>query len=113
MNPIFKLAIPILLGLTAGGVNWFVMREKPAPQYYARMKAGLSQGDAFKPSHFEQFPIDSEYVSALPKTAVPFDQRETLFGREATRDLKKGDLVLWQDSSPPGWEFNLQDGEKA
>lgn len=113
MNPFFKLAIPIVLGLTAAGVNWLFMREKPVPQYYARMRADLNRGDPFKDGLLERFPVDSEYVTYMPKTAVPYEQRETLFGREATRDLKKGDMILWQDSSHPGWEFNLQENEKA
>src|SRR5262249_23074717 len=32
---------------------------------------------------------------------------------EATRDLKKGDMILWQDSTRPGWELSALPGEKA
>lgn len=113
MNPMLKLAIPIGLGLVAGGLNWYAVRKGPPPRALAVAVAEVKAGDVFKESHFAKLMVSRELNDALPKTAVPYEHLETLYGRESTRDLKKGDMVLWQDSTRPGWELSAMPDEKA
>lgn len=114
MNAILKLIIPIGLGLLAFAMNFLVMTEKPEAKYYAVVKVPLKQGEKFREAVLQPLPVDAPQVTkALPKSAVPWNERETLYDRETTRDLQKGDLVLWQDVAHSGWELNLKPGEHA
>jgi hypothetical protein len=113
MNPMLKLVLPIGLGLLAGGLNWFAVKKGPPPRAMAVATAEIKAGDVFKESHFGKLMVPGELTDNLPKTAVPYEHLETLYGRESTRDVKKGDMILWQDSTRPGWELSAMPDEKA
>ena len=113
MNPLIKLALPLGLGVAAAGMNWVALHKGPPPRAFGVAVADIKAGDVLKESHFGKVMVGGETSTALPRTAIPFEQLDTIYGREATRDVRKGDLVLWQDSTRPGWELAVQADEKA
>ncbi|MBY0525257.1 MAG: hypothetical protein K2R98_17755 [Gemmataceae bacterium] len=113
MSPWIKLAIPIGLGLVAAAINFYVMTDKPAPRAFAVAREDIRSGAPFKESSIGVMMVPGEVAGSFPRTAVPYAHRETIYGRPATRDLKRGDMILWQDSSQPGWELSAGAGEEA
>jgi hypothetical protein len=100
MNALLRLAVPVTLGLAAGGLNWWVLNARVAPQTFVKVNKDLPAGRPFEASALEPLEVSGE-VEALGKAAVPFQERAVLFNRPAGRNLHAGDLVLWGDASPP------------
>jgi hypothetical protein len=113
MTPAIKLALAAGLGLVAAGVNMYVMNDRPAPRAFAVVRNDVRAGQTLDEASLGKTMIPGEVVAALPRTAVPYNQKETLYGRQTTRDLKRGDLVLWQDTAQPGWELSAGPDEEV
>jgi hypothetical protein len=100
MNAFIRLAVPVTLGLAAGGLNWWVLYEHVAPQEFVKINEDLQAGHPFEESALEKLELSGD-IEALRKAAVPYKERAVLFNRPAGRNLHAGDLVLWGDASPP------------
>jgi hypothetical protein len=110
MNNWVKVGIPIVLGLVAAGINWTVLQSDIAPVDYVVLTRDVKAGEAFSPDNVEKLSL-RRTEGTLTGTAVPYKDRETLFGMPCGRDLRKGDLVLWRDAVSARRELALRKGE--
>lgn len=107
-----KLGIPIGLGVLAALLNYAGRSAEMAPVGYVRVNQELGVGKEFKEDHLERIDLPKN-LGSLEKTAIPWRDRAVLYGRPSPRDLKKGDLVLWRDATPPAPGLALEEGEVA
>ncbi|MBL8794120.1 MAG: hypothetical protein JNM56_09455 [Planctomycetia bacterium] len=112
MSSLMKLLVPILLGVAAGGLNWFVMTVKTSPRSFVAVSEDVKAGERFDEEKLKKLPVSGD-VASLAETAVPWEHRAVLFDRTSHRDLMKGDVVLWRDSSPPTAALAAREDELA
>jgi hypothetical protein len=112
MSSLMKLFVPILLGVAAGGINWFVMTVKTSPRSFVAVSEDVKAGERFDEDKLKKLPVSGD-VASLSETAVPWEHRAVLLDRTSHRDLVKGDLVLWRDSSPPTVALAAREDEMA
>ena len=96
MRKSLKLIVPIILGILAASLNWFVLKDKTTPGRYIKVKEDVKAGAQFAEDNLGLLEISADDGS-LKETAVPYQHRSILFSNHSLRNLKKGDLVLWRD----------------
>jgi hypothetical protein len=88
-----RLLLPLLLGLAAGAINYFVVaKDAPKLKYYVKAKEPIAAGQLLDAKKLDSV----GYETAIP-AAVPWDDAVALNGRRAPRAYQPGDLVLRQD----------------
>lgn len=109
MSTFVKLLLPLGLGIAAAGLNFAAYYFREAPKSYVALKAPIAEGKPL-PADFAQVSLTGRNLS---EAFVPWEKRDTLAGRPASRDLAKGDLVLWRDVYPPAPKLKLKPQELA
>ena len=111
MSSVLKLLIPILLGLTAGVLNFMVLYGRVTPKAYVVAAIDLDPGDEITgEGDLAQIDLTGN-TEAVSRAAIPWDQRAILYGREVQRPLKTDDLLLWRDLTESPSELGLKDDE--
>ena len=112
MKTVARLAIPILLGLVAGALNWWVIRGQVAPHTFTKVAREIRAGQVIDEASLKPLAVSGD-LDAIGQSAVPFKDRAVLFNRRAGRDLLAGDLVLWRDATaPPPTAMLAAEGEE-
>jgi hypothetical protein len=112
MKTWLRLVIPVGLGLAAVWLNTTVMNSKLQPQTFIVVTDNLEAGDSFRPSSIGPRSFSGK-VADLLESAVPWEDRAVILGREVPRPLRSGDLVLWRDATPPARELTPDEGEAS
>jgi hypothetical protein len=110
MKTWIKLLVPVLLGLFAVYVNSSVINRKLQPRDLVIVRGNLKAGEVFSSSSIQRASFPGN-IADLFATAIPWQERAVLIGREVPRDLREGDLVLWRDATPPARELQPEEGE--
>lgn len=106
-----RLAIPIVLGSGAAACNYFLMYMYTNPQKFVSAKEDINAGEELL-SKLEVVDVPG-HAQSLLKCAVSGDGYASLLGGvRASRQLRKGDLLLWQDVVQPV-ELKPSAGEDA
>jgi len=93
-----KLALPIGLGVVAGFMHYRLLIPKLTPHAYVQVNRDLKPGDKFDDRYLTRVELPGE-CKRLSKTLVPWEHRKVLSGWQATRELRKGDVVFFSDTS--------------
>jgi hypothetical protein len=107
-----KLAIPIGLGVLAALLNYMGRSAETAPVSYVRLNQDLDLGVEFKEEFLERVDLPKN-LGTLEQSAIPYKDRAVLYQRPNPRKLKKGDILLWRDATPPDPGLALREGEVA
>jgi len=93
------LGIPLLVGLIAAGLNWYVLNQRDAPKRYLRVKDKVNAGTPLTADALEVVELSGppDTLDQLKNTVVPAGDKGLVVGRSTTRDLQPNDLVLWRD----------------
>ena len=94
-----KLLLPAALGLVAAVLNWTTLSRGVTPQVFVRVTRNMSRGEVLQKADLEPIELRGDLAN-LPTTASLYRDVETVLNRPLTRDLKRGDLLLWQDTEP-------------
>ncbi len=109
MRHVLQLAIAVICGLAAFGLNYLYLTAKTAPTTYARVKTELLPGDLITRGDLEEVPIGGD----ISLSAVPFKEVGTFYNRQAPRKMQEGELLLWQDLVPEAVALQLHPGESG
>lgn len=96
MKILTKLLIPIGLGVLAFGLNWMAVQPQMGRDFVT-VNQDVALDKELTESQLAQFKIVGQEFDHLKQTLVPWEERTALLGLPVRRDLKKGDVVLWQD----------------
>ena len=96
MKTLTKLLIPIGLGVLAFGLNWMAVQPQMGRDFVT-VNQDVALDKELTESQLAQFKIVGQEFDHLKQTLVPWEERAALLGLPVRRDLKKGDVVLWQD----------------
>src|SRR5687767_1748513 len=107
MKHILMMMIAVICGVIAFGCNYFYLSQKGAPTYYVTVKTAVKRNDPLTPEAFGTVAIHGDAKTA----AIPASEVATLYNRLAQRDLGEGELVLWQDVTPPNAVLQLKPDE--
>lgn len=110
MNGAIKLALPVILGISAGFVNYVSMSEMTRMHKFARIVQAVESGKVIDESMIEVFEMPGDYRS-IARTFVSHDSFLNK-GMIARRDLHPGDMLMWQDLMRPEDRVNLPPGHK-
>ncbi len=107
-----KLLIPIALGVLAAGLNYAALSNQTTSASFIVLKENIKAGQLLEPDLLERIELPGN-LESLSRTAVPYSMRQVLEGRPVSRDLEKGDLVLWRDTTPGPGELTAGKDEEA
>jgi hypothetical protein len=93
-----KLVLPIGLGIVAGVMHYRVLVPKLTPHAYVQVNRDLNPGDRLGDDCLTPIEMPGEFTR-LAKTLVPWEHRKVLAGCHVTRELHKGDVVFYSDTS--------------
>jgi Flp pilus assembly protein CpaB len=106
MKGVQGIIIAVGLGLAGAACNWFYIAGQARD--FQKMAfvvvdpdARINLGDRFKTEHFARVDIPRPNVGSLEKTAVQWQDLETVVGMTATRSYFGGEIVLRQDLKTP------------
>ena len=107
-----KLLIPIVLGVVAAGLNYAALNNQTISASFLVLKENVKAGQLLEPDLLERIELPGN-LESLSRTAVPYNMRQVLDGRPVSRDLEKGDLILWRDTTPGPGELTAGKDEEA
>lgn len=113
MNWLLKLAVPIGLGIVATVLNFMAGATSQKPVYFVAAKTDIAAGTPFSDDVLISIPVPSSAVGTLKGAAFTYDERAVLLGRPCPRELKKGEIIFYQDASPKEPELDLHADEVA
>lgn len=111
MGHTVKLLVAVGLGALAAVFNAVTISQSTKPVQFTTVTNDIRAGDKFSTEILDSIPVPTQFAESLRKSAIPFDDMAVLSGRTATRDLVKGELVLWVDAPVRGAQYDLQAGE--
>jgi hypothetical protein len=107
-----KLGIPIVLGLAAGALNYWVLSGQQKTGAFVVVKDAVKAGDRLEEDNLDKVVLPGE-PGSLATTAVPYADRSILYGRPALRNLAKNDLILYRDVTPSSGDLVAGKDEEA
>jgi hypothetical protein len=103
-----KLLIPLVLGVVAAGMNWYVLRQKLTLEGFVAVSHDLSAGHLLRAEDLEELRIGGD-IGDFKKTAIPYQDKSVLISRTVCRPMQSHDIVLFQDLAPQ----RLEPGPRA
>jgi hypothetical protein len=93
------LGIPILVGLIAAGLNYYVLNQRDEPVKFLRVKERVRAGTTLSAEAVDVVELTAppEMLKQLGATVVSARDKSLVMGRAAIRDLEPNDLILWRD----------------
>lgn len=93
------LGIPILVGLIAAGLNYYVLSQRDEPVKFLRVKERVRAGTTISVEAVDVIELTAppETLKQMGATVVSARDKSIVVGRAAIRDLEPNDLVLWRD----------------
>ena len=104
-NSLLRLGIAVILAVAAGLGNYLYMTMRTAPTKFVRFSKEVGLGEVIdKDSMLSEIAISGD-SSQLKKSLLPWDERENIVGRKASRVFEKDSLALKQDflGKGPQW----------
>ncbi|WP_145089054.1 hypothetical protein [Rosistilla carotiformis] len=101
------------MGGLAAVFNAISISQSTKPVQFTTVTKDIRAGDKFSTEVLDSIPVPTQFSESLKKSAIPFEDMAVLSGRTATRDLIKGELVLWVDAPVRGAQYDLQAGESV
>jgi|GEM_PF-2000125 len=95
---VLRILIPIALGLTAGVINFLVLRGSTAPVALTVMTKEVRQGSEITEELLEKIEVRAD--RKVFRSAVPWGERGILLRRRSTRSIGAGEVILYSDVRP-------------
>ncbi|HEY1064720.1 MAG TPA: hypothetical protein VGE52_01360 [Pirellulales bacterium] len=96
MNALTRFVLALVLAAAAGVLNFVYLTYQPPPAQYTALKSAVKRGDVIQEKHLTSVGVPGERAE-LNLTFIPFDARGVVLQSRATRDYRKGDLMLQRD----------------
>jgi hypothetical protein len=93
-----KLALPIGLGIVAGIMHYQVLAPALTPHAYCQMNCDRKPGDVIDKSCLTSITLPGDFKRRA-QTLVPYEDLAAIIGSHATRELYKGDVVFYSDTT--------------
>jgi hypothetical protein len=106
-NSLLRLAVAMVLAVAAGLGNFLFMRMRTAPTKFVRFSKEVGLGEVIEESGMLSEIAITGDVSELRKSLFPWEERENIVGRTATRVFEKDSLALKQDFLGKGPEWRV------
>jgi hypothetical protein len=112
------LAIALILGVLAAGLNWFYLDRKARDFDKVNFVAIAPEtlihpGETFAASHFIAMPVPEVAARKLEAIAVLWKDLDTVVGMNAVREFSGDELLLRKDLETPPAELELAENERA
>jgi hypothetical protein len=112
MSFLLKLTIPVGLGLAAGAMNYAVVSAQVRPYPYVVVRKHLLPGEVLPAEALDRLEVPGDR-ERQKRTMVPFEEASTLVGTVCQRELRPGDVVLFQDVTPLEYVPKMGRDERA
>lgn len=112
MNPAYRIAIPIGLGLLAAGTNFALISQATKTVEVVTVTKDVPEGERLTPDCLGTLKVRAD--NGLFNAVVRAEDMATLYKQSIGRSLKKGDLVFRADVVDPEGltnSSNLKSGE--
>lgn len=98
-----RIIIPLGLGLTAGIINFLVVRGMAAPIELTAVRNDTKAGTELKPDQLTKVLVRGDSPQIL-RSAVPWAERGILLRRRVNRALAAGEVIMFADVRTEGGE---------
>lgn len=100
MKNLMGLALAVLLGVIAAGLNWVWISGLATPDEFVAIRTDIAVGETLTEEYLVAVPVPGQ-PERLRKSFIPWHDRAILFGTTANRDYAAGDIVFHRDLLPP------------
>ena len=105
MKHLTGLGFAAVLGLAAAGLNWVWISGLATPDEFVAMQSDVAAGEKLTEEDLTAIPVPGNREE-LRKSLITWQDRAILFGTQAHRDYRAGDVVFHRDIQAPA--KNLQ-----
>lgn len=109
-----RIIVPLVLGLIAGLMNYFVVRGMAVPLTLVVVKQDVPADGVLKPEMLGTIEVRAE-SAAIFKSAVPVAERGAVIDRRVNRAIAAGEVLLFTDvrsNAPNELQTLLKAGEE-
>jgi hypothetical protein len=109
-----KFLVAVLLGVTAAGLNAYLLSKKLDTKKFVIVKAKqIELGDTFTREHLTELELPMTYAGA-DAALVPGEKIDLVVGQTAQRPYLEGDVIFWRDITPAATapQITLKEGEE-
>jgi predicted homoserine dehydrogenase-like protein len=92
---LLRIVLPVMLGVVAAVLNFIVLRGSTAPLELTTISADVKADTELTESMLDRIAVRAD--REIFKSAVPYSDHGLLLGRRVTRDMTKGEVVMWAD----------------
>jgi hypothetical protein len=91
-----RLAIPLVVGLAAAGLNALALMSAVGEGDYVSLRAAVAQGDSVSDDLLQQVAVPGD-PNTVGKSLVPWKDRGLVLQMRAPRNYAAGDMILQRD----------------